>query len=145
MLRDLATKRGETLAAEVLIGELRVDLLFVDISRVAEVGIGGMAVTKVRGFGRQKGRTEPYHGGSFGITFLPKVKLKVVVSDNNATRVTKLIERCRPSRSSFAWQAEGTNELRSVGHKTIRQTARPLDRPRESLASFTGFSDQLHI
>ena len=39
---------------------------------LAEVGIGGMAVTEVRGFGRQKGRTEPYHGSSFGITFLPK-------------------------------------------------------------------------
>ena len=58
---------------------------------LAEVGIGGMAVTEVRGFGRQKGRTEPYHGSSFGITFLPKVKLEVVVGDSNATKVMKLI------------------------------------------------------
>jgi nitrogen regulatory protein P-II 1 len=58
---------------------------------LAEVGIGGMAVTEVRGFGRQKGRIEPSHGSSFGITFLPKVKLEVVVGDSNASKVMKLI------------------------------------------------------
>jgi nitrogen regulatory protein P-II 1 len=58
---------------------------------LAEAGIGGMAVTEVRGFGRQKGRIEPSHGSSFGITFLPKVKLEVVVGDSNASKVMKLI------------------------------------------------------
>jgi nitrogen regulatory protein P-II 1 len=58
---------------------------------LAGVGIGGMAVTEVRGFGRQKGRTGPADGRSMGITFLPKVKLEVVVGDNNATRVMELI------------------------------------------------------
>ena len=57
---------------------------------LAEAGIG-MAVTEVRGFGRQKGRIEPHHGSSFGITFLPKVKLEVVVGDSNAIKVMKLI------------------------------------------------------
>ena len=55
------------------------------------VGIGGMAVTEVRGFGRQKGRTGPDDCSSTGITFLPKVKLEVVVGDNNASRVMELI------------------------------------------------------
>ena len=58
---------------------------------LAEVGIGGMAVTEVRGFGRQKGRTEPSSGSSSAITFLPKVKLEVVVGDNSATKVMQLI------------------------------------------------------
>ncbi|HEY5779905.1 MAG TPA: P-II family nitrogen regulator [Terrimicrobiaceae bacterium] len=55
------------------------------------VGIGGMAVTEVRGFGRQKGRTEPPNGRSFSATFLPKVKLEVVVGDNSASQVMELI------------------------------------------------------
>jgi nitrogen regulatory protein P-II 1 len=58
---------------------------------LAEVGIGGMAVTEVRGFGRQKGRIGPNQSRSFGITLLPKVKLEVVVGDSNATKVMKLI------------------------------------------------------
>ncbi|HEY5704368.1 MAG TPA: P-II family nitrogen regulator [Terrimicrobiaceae bacterium] len=58
---------------------------------LAGLGIGGMAVTEVRGFGRQKGRSGPYHGSSLSATFLPKVKLEVVVGDSYATRVTELI------------------------------------------------------
>ena len=58
---------------------------------LAEMGVGGMAVTEVRGFGRQKGRTEPSDGRSFAITFLPKIKLEVVVGDSSATKVMQLI------------------------------------------------------
>ncbi len=58
---------------------------------LADVGIGGMAVTEVRGFGRQKGRTEPSNGNSPGTTFLPKVKLEVVVGDSSATKVMEII------------------------------------------------------
>jgi nitrogen regulatory protein P-II 1 len=56
---------------------------------LADVGIGGMAVTEVRGFGRQKGRTS--NGNTPGITFLPKVKLEVVVGDSSATKVMEII------------------------------------------------------
>jgi nitrogen regulatory protein P-II 1 len=58
---------------------------------LAEVGIGGMAVTEVRGLGRPKTRSEAYHGGSSGMTFLPKVKVEVVVGDNHAMKVKELI------------------------------------------------------
>ena len=58
---------------------------------LAEVGIGGMAVTEVRGFGRQKGRTESSNGNPFAITFLPKIKLEVVVGDSSASKVMQLI------------------------------------------------------
>jgi nitrogen regulatory protein P-II 1 len=58
---------------------------------LSDVGIGGMAVTEVRGFGRQKGRTEPANGQRFSATFLPKVKVEVVVGDSNASQVMELI------------------------------------------------------
>ena len=47
-----------------------------------EVGIVGMTVTEVKGFGRQKGHTELYRGAEYVVDFLPKVKLEVVVVDN---------------------------------------------------------------
>ena len=52
-----------------------------------EVGIKGMTVTEVRGFGRQRGHTETYRGAEYSVDFLPKVKLEVVVSDGEAQTV----------------------------------------------------------
>ena len=68
------------------------------------VGIGGMAVTEVRGFGRQKGRTEPPNGRSFSATFLPKVKLEVVVGDNSASQVMELI--VSSAKTGQIWRRE---------------------------------------
>jgi nitrogen regulatory protein P-II 1 len=48
---------------------------------LAEVGVTGLTVTEVKGFGRQKGHTELYRGAEYVVDFLPKVKLEVVVSD----------------------------------------------------------------
>ncbi len=48
---------------------------------LAEIGIEGMTVTEVKGFGRQKGHTEIYRGSEYTVDFLPKVKLEIVVSD----------------------------------------------------------------
>ena len=48
---------------------------------LSDVGIMGMTVTEVRGFGRQKGHTELYRGAEYMVDFLPKVKLEVVVLD----------------------------------------------------------------
>ncbi|MFT4937082.1 MAG: nitrogen regulatory protein P-II 1 [Paraglaciecola sp.] len=48
---------------------------------LAEAGINGMTVTEVKGFGRQKGHTELYRGAEYNVDFLPKVKLEVVVTD----------------------------------------------------------------
>lgn len=45
------------------------------------IGVQGMTVTEVKGFGRQKGKTELYRGSEYSITFLPKVRLEVLVSD----------------------------------------------------------------
>ena len=49
---------------------------------LAEMGIEGMTVTEVKGFGRQKGHTEIYRGSEYTVDFLPKVKLDVVVADD---------------------------------------------------------------
>ena len=49
---------------------------------LAEVGVTGLTVTEVKGFGRQKGHTELYRGAEYVVDFLPKVKVEVVVSDS---------------------------------------------------------------
>ena len=58
---------------------------------LAEVGIEGMTVTEVKGFGRQKGHTEIYRGSEYTVDFLPKIKLDIVVGDDNVEAATKAI------------------------------------------------------
>ncbi len=58
-------------------------------SAITEVGIHGMTVTEVRGFGRQKGHKETYRGAEYIVDFMPKVKMEVVVDDSD---LDKLIE-----------------------------------------------------
>jgi len=58
-----------------------------------EVGITGMTVSEVRGFGRQKGHTEVYRGAEYVIDFLPKVKIEVVVDDAIADAAIEAIQR----------------------------------------------------
>ena len=53
------------------------------------VGVQGMTVTEVKGFGRQKGKTEMYRGSEYSITFLPKVRLEVLVSDTMLEQTMK--------------------------------------------------------
>lgn len=49
---------------------------------LADVGIAGMTVTEVKGFGRQKGHTELYRGAEYQVDFLPKVKIEIVIDDD---------------------------------------------------------------
>lgn len=58
---------------------------------LAEVGVTGLTVTEVKGFGRQKGHTELYRGAEYVVDFLPKVKVEVVVADNLVETVTESI------------------------------------------------------
>jgi nitrogen regulatory protein P-II 1 len=55
------------------------------------LGIQGMTVTEVKGFGRQKGHTELYRGAEYVVDFLPKIKLEVAVSDEMADKVVQAI------------------------------------------------------
>jgi len=56
------------------------------------IGVQGMTVTEVKGFGRQKGHVELYRGAEYDITFIPKVKLEVVVPDSLEQKVVSTIE-----------------------------------------------------
>lgn len=58
---------------------------------LTEAGVKGMTVTEVRGFGRQKGHKEQYRGAEYTVDFLPKVKLEVVVADEDAKAVVDTI------------------------------------------------------
>ena len=58
---------------------------------VADIGIQGITVTEVKGFGRQKGHTELYRGAEYVVDFLPKAKIELVVSDDIADQVTEAI------------------------------------------------------
>jgi len=55
------------------------------------VGVHGMTVSEVKGFGRQKGHTELYRGAEYVVDFLPKVKLEVIVPDDQAQKVVEAI------------------------------------------------------
>ena len=58
-----------------------------------EIGIQGMTVTEVKGFGRQKGHTELYRGAEYIVDFIPKIKLEIVTSDDLASKVVSTIEQ----------------------------------------------------
>ena len=58
---------------------------------LAEVGVTGLTVTEVKGFGRQKGHTELYRGAEYVVDFLPKVKIEVVVSEGDVERCVDAI------------------------------------------------------
>ncbi len=60
---------------------------------LSEIGVHGLTVTEVKGFGRQKGHTELYRGAEYIVDFLPKVKIEVVAPDDMAWRVVEVIEQ----------------------------------------------------
>ena len=58
---------------------------------LSEIGVSGLTVTEVKGFGRQKGHTELYRGAEYVVDFLPKVKLEIVVADSLVERAMEAI------------------------------------------------------
>jgi nitrogen regulatory protein PII len=60
---------------------------------LAEVGVNGLTVTEVKGFGRQKGHTELYRGAEYVVDFLPKIRVEMVVADEAVDRVIEAIVR----------------------------------------------------
>jgi nitrogen regulatory protein P-II 1 len=63
------------------------------VEALSEVGVEGVSVTEIRGFGRQKGRTEIYKGAEYVVDFLPKIKLEIVVPSALAEAVVNAIEK----------------------------------------------------
>ncbi|ODS24125.1 transcriptional regulator [Candidatus Endobugula sertula] len=62
-------------------------------SALSEVGVQGMTVTEVKGFGRQKGHTELYRGAEYVVDFLPKVKLELVIDDSMVDQSVEAITK----------------------------------------------------
>ena len=60
---------------------------------LSELGISGMTVTEVKGFGRQRGHTELYRGAEYVVDFLPKVKIEIVLSDDMVEKAVDAIRR----------------------------------------------------
>jgi nitrogen regulatory protein P-II 1 len=60
---------------------------------LSSIGVQGLTVSEVKGFGRQKGHTELYRGAEYVVDFLPKVKLEIIVADETAVQVVETIER----------------------------------------------------
>jgi nitrogen regulatory protein P-II 2 len=60
---------------------------------LSDIGVQGITVTEVKGFGRQKGHTELYRGAEYVVDFLPKVKLEIAVGDELAERVIETIRK----------------------------------------------------
>lgn len=60
---------------------------------LAEIGVQGMTITEVKGFGRQKGHSELYRGTEYVVDFIPKIKIEIVVKDNMLDSVVRTIEK----------------------------------------------------
>ena len=58
---------------------------------LAQVGVSGITVTEVKGFGRQKGHSEMYRGAEYNVDFLPKIKMEIVIEDGLLERVIEAI------------------------------------------------------
>jgi len=83
-----------------------------------EVGIQGLTVTEVRGFGRQKGHTEIYRGAEYQIDFIPKVKIEIVVVDEMVDDVVRVIQETAKTGEIgdgkiFIFPAEGAIRIRT--------------------------------
>jgi nitrogen regulatory protein PII len=79
---------------------------------LAEVGVTGLTVTDVKGFGRQKGHTELYRGAEYVVDFLPKIKIEAVVSDSILDRAIDAITRAARTGKI----GDGKIFVRSVEH-----------------------------
>ena len=65
---------------------------------LSDIGINGMTVTEVKGFGRQRGHTELYRGAEYVVDFLPKAKVEIAVSDDRARRNNRKHHQQRQNR-----------------------------------------------
>ena len=85
---------------------------------LAEVGVQGVTVTEVKGFGRQRGHTELYRGAEYVVDFLPKIKIEVAVTDELVERVVDAITHAANSGKIgdgkiFVWQLDRVVRIRT--------------------------------
>ena len=85
---------------------------------LSKIGIQGMTVTEVKGFGRQKGHTELYRGAEYVVDFIPKIKIEIVTSDELALKVVDSIEKAAKTGKIgdgkiFVYQVEDVVRIRT--------------------------------
>lgn len=85
---------------------------------LADVGVAGITVTEVKGFGRQKGHTELYRGAEYVVDFLPKLKLEVAVAEDQVEAVTEAIMQSAGTGKIgdgkiFVWELERVVRIRT--------------------------------
>jgi nitrogen regulatory protein PII len=85
---------------------------------LAEVGVQGITVTEIKGFGRQKGHTELYRGAEYVVDFLPKIKIEVAVSNDQVERVVETIANTANTGKIgdgkiFVWQLDRVIRIRT--------------------------------
>jgi nitrogen regulatory protein P-II 2 len=99
-LLDCALTRIEELACMKMVIAIIKPFKLDDVrAALADVGVQGITVTEVKGFGRQKGHTELYRGAEYVVDFLPKVKLELAVDDEQVDRVVEaIIETARTGK-----------------------------------------------
>ena len=78
---------------KLIIAVIKPSRLDVVLDAVTEAGASGLTVTEVRGYGRQKGKTEVYRGAEYEVKLLPKVKLEIAVPDDIVDRVCEALAR----------------------------------------------------
>lgn len=85
---------------------------------LAEIGVQGITVTEIKGFGRQKGHTELYRGAEYVVDFLPKIKIEVAVGDDQVERVVEAITHTANTGKIgdgkiFVWQLDRVIRIRT--------------------------------
>jgi nitrogen regulatory protein P-II 1 len=81
---------------------------------LVEIGIGGMTITEVKGFGQQKGKTEIYRATEYVIDFLPKIKIETVVKDSEVEKVIQTIQTGKVGDGKiFIYNVEETVRIRT--------------------------------
>ena len=95
------------------------------------LGVQGLTVTEVKGYGRQKGHTEIYRGAEYAVSFLPKIKIEVAVASDQVDKVVESHHRLppRPARSATARSSSSTSITRCAS-----APARPMPTPSEHRA-----------
>jgi nitrogen regulatory protein PII len=95
--REFAAKQGRAMKkVEAIIKPFKLDEVREALS---EIGVSGLTVTEVKGFGRQKGHTELYRGAEYVVDFLPKVKVEVIVADSLVERaIDSIVKAARTGK-----------------------------------------------
>ena len=91
---------------------------------LSEVGVTGLTITDVKGFGRQKGHTELYRGSEYVVDFLPKTKIEVAVSDDNTEKVIDAISIM--AKNNFGSVVVTNEKLKVIGIVTERDIDKRL-------------------